>query len=139
MDTCPDSLLSHSPHPSVEISSETSPLSLGASHVPQRSGTLPRRPVTADASRRVEKLANFFGVNDEDVLAMAQACGNAQKFQSSSPAGDLAVGIHAPLADSQLEVEVKVSKPTRFWNGRMTTRRIHPDDVRDKLRAMRAS
>jgi hypothetical protein len=138
VDTHSDSL-SHSSRPSVETSSDASPFSHRASRIPPKSRTLPRRRATVDASWRVEKLANFFGVNQEDVSAVAQARGTAQRHQSlsTSAAGDLAIGIHAP--NSQLEVEVKVSKPARFWNRRATTKSVRPADVMDTLRMMRAS
>ncbi|KAI9572818.1 hypothetical protein HD554DRAFT_1373626 [Boletus coccyginus] len=139
MDTHSDSLLSHSSRLSVGATSEAFPFSLRASRIASRSGILPRRPVAADASRRVEKLANFFGVGQEEVLAVSQSRGTAQKlrFPSSGATGDLAIGIHAP--NSQLEVEVRVSKPARFWNSRARIKRVHPDDVMDELRMMRAS
>ena len=138
VDTHSDSL-SHSSRPSIETPSEASPFSLRASRVPPKSRTLPRRRATVDESRRVEKLANFFGVSQDDVSVIAQARGTAQKLRSlsTSAAGDLAIGIHAQ--DSQLEVEVKVSKPTRLWNRREKTQSVHPADVMDRLRMMRAS
>jgi len=137
MDTNSDSLLSRSSRLSVVATSEVAPFSLRASRIPSKSGVLPR-PAAADASRRVEKLANFFGVGQEEVLAVARSRGTAQKvqFPYSGAAGDLAIGIHAP--NSQLEVEVRVSKPARFWNSRARTKRVHPDDVMDELRMMRA-
>lgn len=139
VETHSDSLLSHSSRSSVETSSEASPFSNRASRAPPNSWTLPRRPATIDASRRVEKLAKFFGVSQEYVSAVAQVRGTVQdlQFLSTSAAGDLAIGIHAPK--SQLEVEVKVSKPARFWNRRTTTKSVHPADVMDSLRMMRAS
>lgn len=81
-------------------------------------------------------MANFFGVDHEDV-AEARGIARELQFSSTSAAGDLAIGVRAPK--SHLEVEVKVSKPTRFWNGRMSTRHVHPDDVMDRLRMMKAS
>lgn len=133
MDTCSDSLLSHSSRLPTETSSEISPFSLR----PTKIRSLPRRPTTADASRRVEKLADFFGVCHGDVSAVAHGTAQKLRFSSTGVAGDLTVSDHAP--DPQLKVEVKVNKPTRFWNGRAMAKSVHPDDVMDKLRMMRAS
>ncbi|KAG6376929.1 hypothetical protein JVT61DRAFT_961 [Boletus reticuloceps] len=106
-----------------------------ASRTPPKPTALPRRPATADPSWRVEKLENFFGVAHDDLSAR----GTAQTAQCSSAnaTGDLAIGIHA--RKSQLEVEVKVIKPVRFWNTRATAQSIRPGDVIDQLRMMKAS
>ncbi|KAG6381302.1 hypothetical protein JVT61DRAFT_5709 [Boletus reticuloceps] len=125
----------------VETSGAASAPSLHASRATPKSRTHSRRPSTADASRRVEKLTNFFGVADDDFSAVTLARGTAQKLQcpfaDAAKAGNLAFGSHA--REPQLEVEVKVSKPARFSNSRATTKSIHPDDVMDQLRLMRAS
>ena len=103
----------HSPPPSVEPTpSEASPSSPRNSRAPAKAKTF-RRPATADSCQRVEKIS------------------------PNSAAGDLALGIDAPM--SRLGVEVKISKPARFWKGKPTTKNVHPNDVMDKLRMMKAS
>lgn len=64
-----DNLLSLPPRLSIKTS--LSPPPPDASYVPQGSWTLRRRSATADAGRHVEKLADFFGVNDKDVFTLA--------------------------------------------------------------------
>ncbi|KAG9314507.1 hypothetical protein JVU11DRAFT_5304 [Chiua virens] len=123
--------------PSVETLSETSPYVSSTTPLSRKPS---RRPATADAARRVEKLADFFGVDEEDVSAVTLPYSTAHTVRfstSTGAAGDLAAGLDVP--DPQVEVEVKISKPTRFWNNRGMTRATHLEDVRDKLRAMKAS
>ena len=57
--------------PCLSIKTSLSPPPPDASYVPQGSWTLRRRSATADAGRHVEKLADFFGVNDKDVFTLA--------------------------------------------------------------------
>ncbi|KAF8844073.1 hypothetical protein BDN67DRAFT_52799 [Paxillus ammoniavirescens] len=130
--------------PSDDVRSETSPPPPHLSRLPPKSRILPRRPATADAARRVEKLANFFGVDHEELSAVAQFRGAAKKLQFSTSsfetAGDLAMDIHAP--HSQPEVDVKISKPSRLWNfmdGKATMKGVHPEEIMNKLRRMKAS
>ncbi|KAF8120589.1 hypothetical protein EV363DRAFT_1369272 [Boletus edulis] len=121
--------------PPDETAGPASTHSLSTSRTPPEPAALPRRPATADPSRRVEKLENFFGVAHDDLSVR----GTAQTLQCSSAnaTGDFAIGIHA--RESQLEVEVKVIKPARFWNSRETAQSIRPGDVIDQLRMMKAS
>ncbi|KIJ68275.1 hypothetical protein HYDPIDRAFT_106446 [Hydnomerulius pinastri MD-312] len=142
VDTSSENPVSPSSRPSYDAVSETSHSSPRVSRAPLKSRTLPRRPATADASRRVEKLANFFGVDHQDLTAAAQLRGTARTLQyaSSNAAGDLAIGIHSP--HTSLDVDVQVHKPSRFWgfmDGRATAKNVHPDDVMQKLRTMKAS
>ncbi|KAF8443116.1 hypothetical protein L210DRAFT_3158988 [Boletus edulis BED1] len=121
--------------PLDETAGSASTHTLSTSRTPPEPTALPRRPATADPSRRVVKLENFFGVAHDDLSVR----GTAQTLQCSSAnaTGDLAIGHHA--RESQLEVEVKVIKPARFWNSREMAQSIHPGDVIDQLRMMKAS
>ena len=65
--------------------------------------------------------------------------------QSRYPVGDLSVSpslsTQAPTF-SHLEVDVQISRKTRFWQmkaGRNVVQSVHPDDITQKLRAMKAS
>lgn len=64
--------------------------------------------------------------------------------RSLHPTGDVAVGIHPSLAQipSELEVDVQISKRTRFWRmtvGKDVVQSVNPDDVAKQLREMKAS
>ncbi|KAF9240933.1 hypothetical protein BU15DRAFT_87494 [Melanogaster broomeanus] len=89
----------------------------------------------AKGARRVEKLADFFGVNHEDMSAVAQLHGAAHKlqFSTSSVAGDLAIGTHAP--NLQLDVDVKISKPSRFWKAMDAVKFFIQKDIPQEIQA----
>jgi hypothetical protein len=66
--------------------------------------------------------------------------------QSLHPTGDVAVGIRPSPTQipsySELEVDVQISKRTRFWRmtvGKDVMQSINPDDVAKQLREMKVS
>lgn len=86
-------------------------------------------------------------VNSEypDLVPIVGIYPRSPTAQSLYPAGDLGVppslSTQAP-AYSDLEVDVQISRRTRFWQmkaGRNVVQSVHPDDITQKLRAMKAS
>ncbi|EGO05424.1 hypothetical protein SERLA73DRAFT_174564 [Serpula lacrymans var. lacrymans S7.3] len=117
-------------------------------------GPLPRRPATADGSdsantfkarrRRAEKLANFFGVDYQDLSAtgILECDPVVEEASAADVAADSPAPFSPPPTSASVQVDVKVSKPSRFWNfmdGRNSLRHANVDDVIGQLRAMKAS
>ncbi|KAH7921800.1 hypothetical protein BV22DRAFT_1197936 [Leucogyrophana mollusca] len=158
-----------SPRPSTSIppscpsSSSLSNTSTTRRHRPQGStGSLPRRPATADSAgeslaarqRRAAKLANFFGVEYQDISTATFVNTDSRRLEYTSlrAAGEIEGASHSSVAQSlatpplpaqpRLEVDVQVTKPTRFWkfmDGKNTLKNVNADDVMKQLRTMKAS
>ncbi|KAH7915397.1 hypothetical protein BJ138DRAFT_1142003 [Hygrophoropsis aurantiaca] len=151
-----------SPRPSTSVSSSrpsmsnnhpqsssnsTSTASHSRRHQP--SGSLPRRPATADSTqesmraqqRRAVKLANFFGVECEDI-STATCLEVGSPLNAERATNTLAQVATVPLTQARVDVDVQVAKPTRFWkfmDGKNTLKNVHADDVMKELRTMKAS
>ncbi|KAG2129927.1 hypothetical protein DEU56DRAFT_488581 [Suillus clintonianus] len=93
----------------------------------------------SNMERGEEKPDSFLGVDTKPGL-------RSLTNRSLHPTGDLAVGIRPSLAQipscSDLEVDVQISKRTRFWRmkvGKDVVQSVNPDDIAMQLREMKAS
>lgn len=80
-----------------------------------------------------------------DLVPIVSIYPRSPTVQSRYPAGDL--GVRSSLSTQtptypDLEVDVQISRRTRFWQmkaGRNVVQSVHPDDITQKLRAMKAA
>ncbi|OAX44777.1 hypothetical protein K503DRAFT_3953 [Rhizopogon vinicolor AM-OR11-026] len=106
---------------------------------------------TPSTSERLQTRQNLLTTDlafDDDPSSNGRREANLEGFvgsQSLHPAGDLDIrpSLSAQTPSySELEVDVQISKRTRFWQikvKRDVEQTVHPDDVANQLRAMKVS
>jgi hypothetical protein len=98
-----------------------------------------------NTERRETTLGRSVNSEYQDLVPIVSIHPGSPTAQSRYPVGDLSISpslsTQAP-AYSNLEVDVQISRRTRFWKmkaGRNVVQSVHPDDITQKLRAMKAS
>ncbi|OJA10805.1 hypothetical protein AZE42_00323 [Rhizopogon vesiculosus] len=99
----------------------------------------------SSSGRREANLEGFVGSEYPDITTVVDIDLRSPTGQSLHPAGDLDIrpSLSAQTPSySELEVDVQISKRTRFWQikvKRDVEQTVHPDDVTNQLRAMKVS
>jgi len=116
------------------------PFTSQAQYEPLQSGS--PTPSFKARRRRAAKLAHFFGVGYHH---LSESMGLPVATLKSSVSGAAELGPNTPIThtipSSSVQMDVKVSRPARFWgivDGRRDMKEANMDDVIGKLREMKA-